>query len=103
MTDDSPTPPQDALREAALRIMNYRAHLSECEYWRTDFCTCGMREAAEAVRVALAVQATREEQGAQRNAPETLRCIRSVIRQLEGIAGGHPEPENQLGGKEGGK
>jgi len=29
------------------KVMEYRAHLSDCAYENTEFCTCGRREAAD--------------------------------------------------------
>jgi len=41
------------LREAAIGIMRYRGHSRGCEIDQTDFCTCGMKQAADRVRAAL--------------------------------------------------
>ena len=41
------------LDTALRRIMQYRAHLRGCAVDDTEFCTCGLREAADAARAAL--------------------------------------------------
>lgn len=47
----SPTDPD--LRAALRGLLDYRAHRVGCEVETTDFCTCGMKEAADAARAAL--------------------------------------------------
>lgn len=41
------------LRAALEEISGYRQHLSFCEYEITEFCTCGMKQAADKCRAAL--------------------------------------------------
>lgn len=54
---DRPPAPSDAalgsLRAAAERILDYRRHRTACEIDETDFCTCGMKVAADELRGAL--------------------------------------------------
>jgi hypothetical protein len=45
----------DALAKALTGIMRFRSHRRECEIDQTDFCTCGLKEAADAARDALGV------------------------------------------------
>lgn len=44
---------RDALRKALLSIMIYRQHDDGCQVSMTEFCTCGMKEAADAARLIL--------------------------------------------------
>jgi hypothetical protein len=43
----------EALQTALAGLMPYRAHFVGCDEPMTDFCTCGLREAADAARAAL--------------------------------------------------
>ena len=46
----------DALVKAIGRIGYFREHNSGCEIGQTDFCTCGMKQAVDAARAALALE-----------------------------------------------
>lgn len=41
------------LRKAVEGIMAFRAHRAGCSYFMSEFCDCGLKEAADAVRAAL--------------------------------------------------
>jgi hypothetical protein len=54
------------LKVAAERIMEYRSHLSGCEFQQTDFCTCGRKQAVNQVKQAIAeAEAASDTPGAQ--------------------------------------
>lgn len=46
----------EALEKAIRNLAYYRAHLNSCAFSRTDFCTCGLREAMEVSRAAMAME-----------------------------------------------
>ena len=41
------------MEKALLELLPYRKHKDRCEIAQTDFCTCGMKEAADTARAAL--------------------------------------------------
>lgn len=41
------------LRSALIAILPYREHNWDCESRMTEFCTCGMKQAADAARLIL--------------------------------------------------
>lgn len=46
---------EDMLRGALLTILGFRDHLQGCEVDQTDFCTCGMKQAADNARAVMAL------------------------------------------------
>lgn len=78
----TPTPPDAAtLHRAITRVLDYRQHVTGCEINQTEFCSCGLREAMEALDSAW--KASRQPPAADA-AP--LRTLREKAEQWRRIA-----------------